>query len=161
MATSINSLAFRLSKSFMYVPGLPLRKCFGLLCEKVCVYTVWDSEHTTRSEGLFWCSGARRVIASRLQKMTSFFFTLQWVLPAFAFPAAAQVIWKPSHGAWDPSFPSVSSVCTGYFNVRGFNCVWIGFVFRLWRWEVREPHSTKIHLLLWESITWTFLVRRG
>lgn len=126
---TIQSALITLTSLFIFQPnhqllGLPvvkklsvctrfsLRKCFGHLCEKVCVYTVWDSQHTTRSEGLLWCSGARRVIASRLQKMASFFFTLQWVLPAYAFPTAAQVIWKPSHGAWDPSFlsfPSVSS----------------------------------------------------
>lgn len=45
MASSINSLAFRLSKSFLYVPGFPLGSALDIYVKK-CVYIQYETLST-------------------------------------------------------------------------------------------------------------------
>ena len=112
MATSINSLAFRLSKSFMYVPGLPLRKCFGLSSEKVCVYTVWDWAHNQirRTVPVFWSQAGNclstpkddilLLACLRFSRSSENPRTVHGTLRFRPFPQSAQVTLMDADGPW-------------------------------------------------------------
>lgn len=140
-----------------------------LIWKSVCIYSMRLSAHNQvrRTVMVFW-SQAGNCLSAPKDDILLLHASVSFACLRFSRSCTGHL--KTLARCMGPFVSVVSvrflAVFTGYFNgcgrpltLCGFNCVRIGFVFRLWRWEVREPHSIKIHLLLWENITWTFLVR--